>query len=86
MKEMGAPRGRLITDSEVLSDEGGEDAANLSRGDDGWDVATHYCFSGRCLRIFLSQKLSPSIGREPMHKLLRSKVPYDGRGYRSVLS
>jgi hypothetical protein len=43
-------------------------------------------FPDDVLRIFLSQKLSTSIGKEPMHKLLRSKVPYDGRGHRSVLS
>jgi len=34
MKETGAPKGRLITGLEVWSDEGVEDAADLSRGDD----------------------------------------------------
>ncbi len=66
MKEIGAPRGRLITGSEVLSDEGMEDAADLPRGDNGWDVVTHCCLSERCLRIFLSQELSPSIRGKSM--------------------
>jgi hypothetical protein len=52
-------------------EEGKEDTAHLRRGYDDGDVVTHCCLSEQCLRIFLSQKLSPSIRGKTMQRMLR---------------